>query len=74
MSARADLCGGRSVMIVPTATSFTFVHCKREVTLWSRAGQAASADRLTASQTSDLSVRSANTRRGAFNEISNDKR
>ena len=23
MSARADLCGGRSAMIVPTATSFT---------------------------------------------------
>jgi hypothetical protein len=29
MSARADLCGGRSVMIVPTATSLISLECAR---------------------------------------------
>jgi hypothetical protein len=28
MSARADLCGGRSEMIVPTATSLSFVQAQ----------------------------------------------
>ena len=31
MSARADLCGGRSAMIVPTATSSTTDHDERFV-------------------------------------------
>jgi hypothetical protein len=31
MSARADLCGGRSVMIVPTATSLISLECARSL-------------------------------------------
>jgi hypothetical protein len=38
------------------------------------AGRAASADRLTISETSDLSARSTQHQAGAFNEINNDKR
>jgi hypothetical protein len=54
--------------------SLTCVHCKRESRHGRGAGRAASADRLTVSQTSDLSARSTQHQAGAFNEINNDKR